>query len=83
MSPIVVRKRILEMLDVAGAGGLPESILLRGLNTEIEPPLKADDVTTHLRWLTDRRMVDVAGEALDDDGKRWIITRVGKGTLKQ
>lgn len=83
MTARLIRQRILEMLDVAGAGGLPDSILLKGLNTEIEPPLTADEVAAHLHWLIDRRMVDTAAEGLDDDGKRRVITRVGKGALKQ
>ena len=83
MSPRVIRLSILQMLDAAAAGGLPESMLLKGLNAELEPPMAAEAFSAHLRWLIDHRMVDQICEALDDDGRRWVITRFGKGAIKQ
>lgn len=82
-TPMQIRTRILRVLEVYSPNSAPLIVIVDTINADLPRKLSPVDVVAELSWLTDHEMVNRVGEALDEDARRWVITRVGLGALHQ
>jgi len=82
-TPMQIRQRILRVLEAYSPNSAPLPAIVDAVNVELPRKLAPADVVAELSWLVDREMVARVGEALDEDARRWVITRLGLGALQQ
>ena len=82
-TPAKLRTRILRVLEAYSPNSAPLTAIADAVNTELPRKLAPVDLVAELSWLTDHEMVARVGDALDEDARRWVITRLGLGALAQ